>query len=427
LVTSILVLLPFHALLSVAIGGIYGGYDAVKLWAEGLLILLALPIIHLIVKDKNLWRRLQSWPGFWAMAAYVGLSFWLASYALAGGRVTAEAATYGLVVNLRFIWFFVACGVVATRWPWLVENWRKILLIPASIVVVFGLLQIFVLPDNVLSYVGYSPDTIPAYQTVDQKPDYVRVQSTLRGANPLGAYSVIIIAAAVTLLLAVKNDNKRRWQFVGLLAGSLIVLGYTYSRSAYLGAAMAVAAALWLVVRNHHARRVMLVAATALLLIGSLTVLTLRNNDAVQNVLFHTNEHSISPNSSNADRANALEAGLKDLRSEPLGRGPGTAGPASVYNGNSNVRISENYYLQIGQEVGWLGLALFLITISYVGWALFRTPGVLSVILLTSFLGISVINLLWHAWTDDTLSLLWWGMAGVAIFPDILKDTRKAR
>jgi hypothetical protein len=35
--------------------------------------------------------------------------------------------------------------------------------------------------------------------------------------------------------------------------------------------------------------------------------------------------------------------------------------------------------------------------------------------LLASLIGISFVNLLSHAWADDTLAYLWWGLAGIAI------------
>jgi hypothetical protein len=40
-------------------------------------------------------------------------------------------------------------------------------------------------------------------------------------------------------------------------------------------------------------------------------------------------------------------------------------------------------------------------------------------ILLASLAGITFVNLLSHAWTDDTLAYLWWGLAGIALAPII--------
>jgi hypothetical protein len=74
--------------------------------------------------------------------------------------------------------------------------------------------------------------------------------------------------------------------------------------------------------------------------------------------------------------------------------------------------IAENYYLQVGQEVGWLGLGLFVVILGTIAWRLwYQKTELLAVLLLASLAGISLVNFLNHAWTDDTLSLLWWGAA----------------
>ena len=44
-------------------------------------------------------------------------------------------------------------------------------------------------------------------------------------------------------------------------------------------------------------------------------------------------------------------------------------------------------------------------------------------ILFVSLIGISFINLLSHAWADDTLSLLWFGLAGIALAPRVFNDS----
>ena len=99
----------------------------------------------------------------------------------------------------------------------------------------------------------------------------------------------------------------------------------------------------------------------------------------------------------------------------PLGAGTGTAGPASVYNDHP-ARIAENYYIQIGQEAGVIGLALFVaINLLVAGRLWHRRGQLLPDVLLASLIGISLVNLLSHAWTDDTISYVWWGLAGAAL------------
>ena len=100
---------------------------------------------------------------------------------------------------------------------------------------------------------------------------------------------------------------------------------------------------------------------------------------------------------------------------EPFGRGVGTAGPASVYNRGKG-RVAENYFIQIGQEAGWIGLMLFLLINAGVGYLLWvRRADPLALSLLAGLIGLSFVNLLSHAWSDDTLAYVWWGLAGIAM------------
>jgi hypothetical protein len=248
--------------------------------------------------------------------------------------------------------------------------------------------------------------------------DYQRIQSTLRGANPLGAYLVVL----VSLVVAEWRSPRRRsakliWYDVALV----LALFFTYSRSAYLGALASVAAIIWLTIRQPAVRRWVLVGSTSVVVLGLVATFALRDNALVQNTLFHSDETSVSAESSNAGRAKALKDGMHDLRQEPLGRGPGTAGPASVRNDHP-ARIAESYFLQIGQEVGWLGLALFgaiNVLVAQKLWSLRRDW--VGMGLFASLLGLTVVNLVSHAWADDTLGLLWWGLTGVVIGSAILK------
>jgi len=114
----------------------------------------------------------------------------------------------------------------------------------------------------------------------------------------------------------------------------------------------------------------------------------------------------------------ALRAGLSDVAHHPIGFGPGTAGPASYYNTGHPTRIAENYFVQIGQETGWLGLVLFILINVGVGMLLYvRRADPLALSLFASLIGLTFINLFSHAWADDTLAYVWWGLAGVALAP----------
>jgi uncharacterized membrane protein len=112
-----------------------------------------------------------------------------------------------------------------------------------------------------------------------------------------------------------------------------------------------------------------------------------------------------------------MRSGLSDALHQPLGRGPGTAGPASVYN-NHPARIPENYFVQLAEEIGWLGLIVFLLIYWLAAKGLyFAKTNPLALGLLAALVGITFINFLSQAWTDNTLSYLWWGLAGIVLAP----------
>jgi len=412
-VAAILLLIPFHATLSVWLSTVFGHYTALRLWKEYVLIVMAVIALSLTLNNRQLRQRLRhSWL-FWLTIGYILLTLLLGFISLASHHVDRTAFGYAVVVNLRLVVFFWVCAFVASQSNKLHRNWQKLLLFPAVLVVLFGLFQHFVLSSNFLSHLGYGPHTIAPFETVDQNNQYVRIQSTLRGPNPLGAYLVVIITA-VSILFFGARKRLKRWTLAvyGLVATA--VLFYTYSRSAWIGVVLAVALSIWLSLLGRRGRWLG-GALIAIVIIGSAAAyLSLRHNLRFENTFLHTSTRTRSVVSSDQNHEGALVSGIKDIIHQPLGRGPGTAGPASVYN-NHPARIPENYYVQIGQEVGVLGVAVFItinVLIARVLWH--NRHDRLSLLLLCSLIGISVVNLVSLAWTDDTLAYLWWGLAGIA-------------
>lgn len=421
ILAAVFVLLPLHAFLTVSLAAALGHYDLLRLWKELLLLLVTPAVAVLIWKTPGLWNYMKQGWLFWCIGCYVLLHLVLGLVALSRGQVNGFALEYAWIVNLRPLLIFVIAFVVATRSRWLRNHWEQLLLYSAGVVIGFGLLQVFVLPTNFLQHFGYDAATIMPFETVDQKLDYVRIQSTLRGANPLGAYLVLVLSALIVLLIKSKRDQR---QIVGItmLSAGLVVLVSTYSRSAYIGMVLAALTAIMLVIHGRKSKQRLAAGMAVLLLLASVSLVVLRDNNRFENTFFHTDETSQSATSSNAQRTSALQSGLSDVWHQPFGGGPGTAGPASAHN-NAPARIAENYYLQIGQEVGWLGLGLFIAILVAVTRRLFALRGdPLARTLLASLVGISCIALVSHVWTDDTLGLLWWGLAGVALAPALLGE-----
>lgn len=408
----VLVLLPFHAFITVWFSSFLGHYTLLRLWKELLLVIIVSGAGFILLADKELRKKLFSPWLFRAVAIYVIFFAVWALASLIGDSVSPKAVWYGLLVNLRFLIFFVAVAVVAAKSDILSRIWPKILLLPAAAVSFFAILQFLVLPYDFLKHFGYGQATISPYETINHNINHLRVASTLRGANSLGAYLILPISALVSLLLA----KKLKHPAYGLLGiGLVLALVFSFSRSAWIGAALSASVIFWLSVKDRHHRDLILRAVIVLTLVATLSVFVFRHNTTFENIIFHTDHTSAIDTSSNEGHITAFRQAVSDIGHQPLGGGVGSAGPESVYNLHQT-RIAENYFLQIGQEVGVIGMAVFIAINILVGVELWRRQNdPLAKILLASLVGITFVNLVSHAWTDDTLAYIWWGLAAVCL------------
>ncbi len=416
---TILLLVPFHAFLTVWAGSNFGHYTTIRLWKEMLLGLATVLAAILLLTNKPLKRQFARDKLFIIIGLYAALVLLSGVAAYYFHKVSRVGYADGALLDLRFLLFFVVTWVLTKHSSIIYMNWRKILIGPAMAVIFFGVLQRLALPYDALKHVGYGPNTIQPYETVDQKNAYVRLQSTLRGANPLGAYLVVVMAAIATMVTRVKQRvGKLYWLlWVGIGLAGLFVLFFTYSRSSWLGAVVSVGVLILLGMRHRkYLWRTAALAGLVAVLVGGGLLFAFRHNDRVQNTFFHTDEHSHSSISSNYGHMAALKNSSRDIVRDPFGTGAGTAGPASVHNQLGPTRIAENYYVQIAQETGVIGLALFLTILVLVAVELYRREyDSLARVLFSSLIGLSLVGLLSHVWADDTLAYLWWGFAGVAV------------
>ncbi len=412
----ILMLMPFHALLTVWGSSLIGHYTALRLWKEVLLALSVAGVLYLLLTDHKIRTHTLSRRLVWLILAYILLNVIWGLLALNQHDVTAKALGYGLIVNLRYLIFFLVTWSVALRMSRLRSHWQWMVYWPAMGVAAFGLLQIFILPHDFLRHFGYGTHTIPAVETINHNSRYVRTASTLRGANPLGAYLLIPISLLSVLLLSPK---RRTWLQAGFLTGLLVVLFFSFSRSAWVGALLTICVVLLFSVRTRASRRATVGIIAGLIILAAGLTAVFHRSPKFENFIFHTQTHSEVKTTSNENHLMALKKNGKDIWRQPLGRGPGTAGPASIYNAGHQPRIAENYFVQVAQETGWLGfglLALINFGIGYLLWL--RRDDPLALSLFASLIGLTFINLLSHAWADDTLAYVWWGLAGVAMAPD---------
>jgi len=418
---ALMLLLPFHAFISTWGGSTIGPLSAWKAWKDILLASLVLLAIVQAFIDPEMFR--QIWK-YWITKLIFVYGLLHVAVALFVGNQT-EPLLLGLSINLRMLSIFLVAEVVFYYIKVTKQDLTKVLLAPAVVVVGFGLLQVLFLPYDFLRHFGYMEGiTIAPFNTIDQQLDQLRIMSTLRGPNPLGSYlilpGVVILSFVIGFMVRFyKNKTRKRasnllFATCSLLA-TLVVLYGSHSRSAWLGFVIACGVCVLLTVSSKW-RLVLIGLGIAGLLVGSAGLYQMRESSFVQNVILHDNPDVGPSQTSNSDHLLALKDAAQDIGERPLtGCGPGCAGPASFYD-SDGAKLSENYYLQVGQEVGVIGIGLFCAIILLVGRELFKQrSNSLALALFASLVGISVANMLLHVWADDTLAYVWWGLAGAVI------------
>jgi len=95
-----------------------------------------------------------------------------------------------------------------------------------------------------LTHLGYSLErgTRPFF-LIDTN-NVIRIMSTLREPNALGAYLILPATALLALFLRTKDSNKRI-MLGGALILHLLAILLTFSRSAWVAVALALALVLW--------------------------------------------------------------------------------------------------------------------------------------------------------------------------------------
>lgn len=400
-----------HAPVSVALGSAFPDIDiVVKAWKELLMVPAALLALLLLRRHRR-WDIVKS-PWVLLPASYVLLHLLLIPWLFTNWT----AVLAGLAIDLRYIVFFVLVYILIRLYPALRHLILFVFLLGALVVGTFALAQVLVLPPDVLSLIGYGDGSIQPYLTVDENPEYIRINSTLRGPNPLGAYAVIVLALLAAYWWRVGRSGTKL--SAKLMAGwvalsTLVALWFSYSRSALVAAVIALTGVFLLTVGRRLHRWVWVsLVVVVFAVMGGLFVA--RDTSFVSNVILHENDGTGAEVSSNEDHVTSLAYGLDRLVQQPLGAGIGSTGSASLFT--DRPVIIENQYLLIAHEVGWLGLALFLILFAGVLWACWLARrDWLALAVLASGVGLALIGILLPVWVDDTVAVIWWGLAALAI------------
>lgn len=154
------------------------------------------------------------------------------------------------------------------------------------------------------------------------------------------------------------------------------------------------------------------------------SIVILRDSSLVQNVILHDNPTTGSFVDSNTAHVDSLDQGLERVILQPFGAGIGSTGSASL--NSDNPLIIENQYLLIAHETGWFGLGLFLIIYILIMQRLYSyRRDWLALGVFASGIGLAVIGLLLPVWADDTVSLVWFGLAAIVLASHFKRDVKK--
>ncbi|MBI4101075.1 O-antigen ligase family protein [Candidatus Microgenomates bacterium] len=403
----VLAVMPFHAFLTTWLGANLGARPLWQAWKEIVLVVMATLVGVMLKRDPKLRKFIFSYRANQLIVALVVLHLLL----LAILRPEIKPALLALKTNLEFLGLFVLAQSVAfyADRRRLESKLRLVIVGAAALVALFGMLQVLILPNNFLEHFGYGTQTLRSFLPLPDSPQ-VRILSTLGGPNQLGAYLILPILLVLTLFWR----RPKLWLAL-LLVPMLITLFGTYSRSAWIGAAAAIILTLILLVRRKQFLVGLAAGAVALAIVVFVLAVKAERSDILAPLLLHSSPRIRTEQTTDVFRLQSIKQGLTHIIKQPWGYGPGSAGPASLVG--DQPLVTENYYLQIGTELGLPGLMLFVWLLAVIAVSLWRIRNrtSLAIPLLASFIGISFINLVLHGWADSTTALIWWGSAGAII------------
>lgn len=422
---ALLAYMPFHVFLAQSLSLLTGGLDVWKLGKDGLLFALTMFAVCLVWGSRKSTRLFNGLVLVTVVYGLLHFTLWFLH-----PDIYRDSALLGVIYNNRLFCFTLLGLSAALLKPASIDQrfLLKLTLGVSTVVAVLGIIQYF-LPADFLTHFGYSVGRgTRASFLIDDKAGLVRIMSTLREPNALAAYLIVPITGLITVILQLKDKNKRLMAG-GVLGLHLLALLLTFSRSGWLGAMLSSALVVWWHWREWawvFVKRFgfVMIAVAITLAVGAYSM---RRSTFVQSYITHTSaKQSVNNLKSNDYHRLFVERGLRGIAQNPLGHGPGTAGLASIQNPKGSF-LTENYYVQIGYEVGMLGLLIFIGTQGVLYRELWRYRGhTLPVTLLASFWAYVLTNMLLHTWSNEAVAAQWWLLAGlVLVVPTVQPVSRQ--
>ncbi len=291
-------------------------------------------------------------------------------------------------------------------------RWMMLGLVPGSLVITGVAIFEFLAPNTAAHLI--SQYGLNGLETVRSRSisgvDLPRA-SALIGDLALSFYQMVLIALAAALYF--QSSGRRRVLSGLFLLAMVATLVATLTRSAILTSGVVI------VLTGVITRRfgqLMLTALVAAILGAMAFIVAGARFDVVQRL-------TSLGDASTLGHERALRRSLDIIQGSPFGLGLGTAGTISQRQLGNLAITNENWYLQIGTEMGVIAAVLFLVIVGVVAWhgfaTYFRVHDVwlraLALGVASGAVGFLILGNLLHAWENTILSMLFFMLAGVVV------------
>jgi len=440
LLLALFCILPWHAFLMTTINAVFFSIQNnppwfLTIWKEIIILIITSELIFKIIQKPKIIKieKIDK-----LITLFFGLALILI---ICTGRNWYEIAL-GIKFDLFFLFFFLILKHFEFS-PTQKQKFIKGIMRSGGIAIGLGVLTYLFLPPNFLIYFGYYhlPSTFTGntpipYCHLISNTNQCRLQATFAGPNQFSSYLLLLLPILLVFSFK-KPDHEKLWtRFIDFFrkkekillnnfkknqiykiyfAISILALYFTFSRSAWIAFGCGFIFFLYFINQN----RKHLWTTLGLIITGitiSLAVLAITNYSFFKTHIIRL--ESTIPHWKN------INEGLSVMIKHPLGLGLGRAGPASGHIATDYYGlIPENWYIQIGLEMGILGLIIFL-------WLLYivikqfypylkkstllldQNKAIRFCLFLTLMMFLITSSML-HTFEDAPTTLTFWGLLGV--------------
>jgi len=274
-------------------------------------------------------------------------------------------------------------------------------------VVILAILEGTILPTEYWTKFGIIKESGFGYGALQHVGPIPQVMSLFISPNYLAAFLILVISLSLWQL-AISNWRFKKAVMI-LLCLSVVALSWTYTRSAWI--AFIIILFIWTTSsfffdkgKSSLITKIKLSFFLGALLFAGLTIRAVAFNATSKDILFHGTSTQLHQQS-------AVNYVSSIVKINPVwGLGPGYSGFVSFDLGEN--RLPESSYFQMWQEVGLVGLFLWLLINGIIGYKLFKHK---KIGLLLGQIGLFIMALFLPIWSVPAISIWFFVLAGLSL------------